>query len=657
MQSLHLHTPRVPDPRRAGPARPSRAESPELKSRLELLSRLCVPRKWLLLAQAARAKYEHLPRLEAEYLADAEHWNAAHKVVLDELLPEAVLTDDLPGIWPLLEKLNEAAERHEVSGWQNGGQALYHYIKVCDEVVGPCARSARIATTILLANPAVKQQCLHCCVSAWRIRSLVSSSGDREGVQTKLEALRPRVAAACRSLSGLAANTARHAAARAEMGARLLQLAVAARAPARHLAALLGGCHPARLHRARHRTGTHRHLPGGRGCCSWLWPPGRPPGTSPRCWGAAHPARLHRARHRTGTHRTCQGGAAAAAGCGRQGARQAPRRAAGGAAHPARLHRARHRTGTHRHLPGGRGCCSWLWPPGRPPGTSPRCWGAAHPARLHRARHRTGTHRHLPGGAAAAAGCGRQGARQAPRRAAGGLPTPPDYTAPATAQVHTATCQGGAAAAAGCGRQGARQAPRRAAGGLPTRPTTPRPPPHRYTPPPARGARLLQLAVAARAPARHLAALLGGCPPRPTTPRPPPHRYTPPPARGRGCCSWLWPPGRPPGTSPRCWGAAHPADYTAPATAQVHTATCQGARLLQLAVAARAPARHLAALLGGLPTPPDYTAPATAQVHTATCQGDARRRAELSTRWITMELAEEASEMCVGAPSPISAQT
>ncbi|KAI8432480.1 hypothetical protein MSG28_004863 [Choristoneura fumiferana] len=36
-------------------------------------------------------------------------------------------------------------------------------------VVGPCARSARIATTILLANPAVKQQCLHCCVSAWRL--------------------------------------------------------------------------------------------------------------------------------------------------------------------------------------------------------------------------------------------------------------------------------------------------------------------------------------------------------------------------------------------------------------------------------------------------------------------------------------------------------
>ncbi|KAI8439833.1 hypothetical protein MSG28_013500 [Choristoneura fumiferana] len=40
------------------------------------------------------------------------------------------------------------------------------------QVVGPCARSARIATTILLANPAVKQQCLHCCVSAWRAREV-----------------------------------------------------------------------------------------------------------------------------------------------------------------------------------------------------------------------------------------------------------------------------------------------------------------------------------------------------------------------------------------------------------------------------------------------------------------------------------------------------
>ncbi|KAI8433752.1 hypothetical protein MSG28_015730 [Choristoneura fumiferana] len=41
------------------------------------------------------------------------------------------------------------------------------------QVVGPCARSVQIATTILLANPAVKQQCLHCCVSAWRTAQII----------------------------------------------------------------------------------------------------------------------------------------------------------------------------------------------------------------------------------------------------------------------------------------------------------------------------------------------------------------------------------------------------------------------------------------------------------------------------------------------------
>ncbi|XP_063630836.1 nuclear pore complex protein Nup98-Nup96-like [Cydia splendana] len=184
---------------------PARADTPELRARLELVAALRVPRRWLLLAQAHRAKYEHLPAVEAEHLVGAEQWNAAHKVLLEELLPEAVLADDLRSIAPLLEQLNEAAERHEVSGWQHGGQALHHYIRVCDE-----------------------------------IRSLVSCmDADRESVQTRLEALRPRVAAACRAQAGLTVKTPRHAAARAEMGARLLQLAVAAREPPQHLAALL----------------------------------------------------------------------------------------------------------------------------------------------------------------------------------------------------------------------------------------------------------------------------------------------------------------------------------------------------------------------------------------------------------------------------------
>ncbi|CAH0698204.1 unnamed protein product [Spodoptera exigua] len=127
---------------------PAKAESAEMKARLELIRRLKVPEKWLLLAQAHRAKYEkttqllsmtsddlfqRLPAVEAEHLAGAGHWNAAHKVLIEELLPEAVLADDLQSISPLLERMHEAAQRSEVAGWETGGQAIHHYLHVCDE--------------------------------------------------------------------------------------------------------------------------------------------------------------------------------------------------------------------------------------------------------------------------------------------------------------------------------------------------------------------------------------------------------------------------------------------------------------------------------------------------------------------------------------------
>ncbi|KAI8431603.1 hypothetical protein MSG28_016092 [Choristoneura fumiferana] len=60
-------------------------------------------------------------------------------------------------------RLSPCARTKEIGG------ACCHAQNPDLKVVGPCARSARIATTILLANPAVKQQYLYCCVSAWRI--------------------------------------------------------------------------------------------------------------------------------------------------------------------------------------------------------------------------------------------------------------------------------------------------------------------------------------------------------------------------------------------------------------------------------------------------------------------------------------------------------
>ncbi|KAI8431187.1 hypothetical protein MSG28_001225 [Choristoneura fumiferana] len=65
------------------------------------------------------------------------------------------------------------------------------------QVVGPCARSARIATTILLTNPAVKPQCLHCCVSAWRVAYIWYLDCALTTASCKL-----RADASCRGLRG-----------------------------------------------------------------------------------------------------------------------------------------------------------------------------------------------------------------------------------------------------------------------------------------------------------------------------------------------------------------------------------------------------------------------------------------------------------------------
>ncbi|KAH9640136.1 hypothetical protein HF086_002796 [Spodoptera exigua] len=87
------------------------------------------------------------------------------------------------------------------------GQAIHHYLHVCDEIRG--------------------------------LVSAAEAGGERSAVAARLEALRPRVAAACRSLGGLQAKSPGVRLARAEMGGRLVQCTLVAGEPPAHLAALL----------------------------------------------------------------------------------------------------------------------------------------------------------------------------------------------------------------------------------------------------------------------------------------------------------------------------------------------------------------------------------------------------------------------------------
>ncbi|XP_038220320.1 nuclear pore complex protein Nup98-Nup96-like [Zerene cesonia] len=122
---------------------PAQADTPELEARLALLRRLGVPERWLLTAQAHRAKYENRWQVEAERLAAAGAHGDAHAVLLDHLLPDAVLSDNVKSVQPLVEKLHEAAQAHQLSGWERGGEALYHYIRVCDQDNATCKLASR----------------------------------------------------------------------------------------------------------------------------------------------------------------------------------------------------------------------------------------------------------------------------------------------------------------------------------------------------------------------------------------------------------------------------------------------------------------------------------------------------------------------------------
>lgn len=169
---------------------------------MKLLDELRIPKHWILLAQAHRAKYEKLPAVEVEHLVGAGQWNAAHRVLVNELMPRAVLSNKFDGLVNILERMNDAAKRNEVSDWDKGGRAYYHYIHLRDELCN-------------IVSP------------------------DTSRVSMAVESLWPRLFAMCNALGASTASSTLQRAARAHVSAAVIQLANAANVTPGQLAALL----------------------------------------------------------------------------------------------------------------------------------------------------------------------------------------------------------------------------------------------------------------------------------------------------------------------------------------------------------------------------------------------------------------------------------
>ncbi|KAI8439315.1 hypothetical protein MSG28_013145 [Choristoneura fumiferana] len=138
--------------------------------------------------EVAKVQQEIVDRKRCEYLSWSQKTNReVRKAMVDQIQDRRDAREQLKQRLAeqddyhrqLFGQLQQLAAHKDVTDAQARKQHQRNLLQQIEynkllKVVGPCARSARIAiaTTILLANPAVKQQCLHCCVSAWRERAL-----------------------------------------------------------------------------------------------------------------------------------------------------------------------------------------------------------------------------------------------------------------------------------------------------------------------------------------------------------------------------------------------------------------------------------------------------------------------------------------------------
>lgn len=103
----------------------------------QLVSVLHIPEKIILEAVALkhRAKTDHVKECVA--LIEAKDWDEAHKVLLQYVAPECVISNDITTLYDILVKFTDNnANNVSVKAWTNGGQMYLDYAKLY-ELVNP----------------------------------------------------------------------------------------------------------------------------------------------------------------------------------------------------------------------------------------------------------------------------------------------------------------------------------------------------------------------------------------------------------------------------------------------------------------------------------------------------------------------------------------
>lgn len=109
-------------------------ESADVAKKLEFLEKsLLVPPAWIYEARALQARSAGRHILEAEYLLSAHAWNEAHKTVVQQVAPAAVISGDLDQLKAILAKFENV---DLVNQWNLGGQIYLDYIRLQEYMRG-----------------------------------------------------------------------------------------------------------------------------------------------------------------------------------------------------------------------------------------------------------------------------------------------------------------------------------------------------------------------------------------------------------------------------------------------------------------------------------------------------------------------------------------
>ncbi|TRY63912.1 hypothetical protein TCAL_05590 [Tigriopus californicus] len=153
-----------------------------------LHERLSVPIPWIAEAKATKAAFMRNPKDQAYYLIKAKFWAEAHRVIVTQVAPEAIINEDYEYLMLLLSQLCSEDICSSIVDWNVQGKVFFDFISVDSDV-----------------------------------KRLVNNQ-DPETLNYEIERLRPIIGSLANRISSLRTETAKERLCRAEIAKRVAHL-------------------------------------------------------------------------------------------------------------------------------------------------------------------------------------------------------------------------------------------------------------------------------------------------------------------------------------------------------------------------------------------------------------------------------------------------